>query len=61
MAVIRRCSSVQVGVDQGRRRGVGMRAFELISEAQSRAVDDMTSHKECSTQHMKESGFDTHG
>ena len=51
----------RVGVDQGKKGGVGMCAFELMSEAQSRAVDDMTSHKECSTQHIKESGFDTHG
>ena len=33
----------------------------LISEAQSRAVDDMTIRKECSMQHVQESGLDIHG
>ena len=36
-----------------------MCAFELATEAQSRAVDDVNSHIDCSTQHM-ESGLDTH-
>ena len=51
----------RVGVDQGRRRYVGMCAFELITEAPSRAVDDMNSRMECSTQHILESGLDIHG
>ena len=36
-----------------------MCAFELITEAQSRAVDDVNGRMDCSTQHMK-SGLDTH-
>ena len=57
------CLNVQarVGVDQGRRRCVGMCAFELITEAQSRAVDDVNGHMEYSTQHILESGLDIHG
>ena len=43
------------------RRCVGMRAFELITEALSRAVDDMNGRMECSMQHILESGFDIHG
>ena len=38
-----------------------MCAFELITEAQSRAVDDMNSRMECSTQNILESGLDIHG
>ena len=38
-----------------------MCAFELITEAQSRAVDDMNGRMECSTQHILESGLDIHG
>ena len=35
--------------------------LNLISEAQSRAVDDMRSRKECSTQYVQESRLDIHG
>ena len=35
--------------------------LNLISEAQSRAVDDMRSRKECIMQHIQESGLDIHG
>ena len=38
-----------------------MYAFELTVDALSRAVDDMISHKERSTQHIQESGLDIHG
>ena len=38
-----------------------MCAFELITEALSRAVDDMNGRMECSTQHILESGLDIHG
>ena len=38
-----------------------MCAFELITEAQSRAVDDLNGRMECITQHVLESGLDIHG
>ena len=51
----------RVGVDQGRRRYVGMCAFASITEALSRAVDDLNGRMECCTQHVLESGLDIHG
>jgi len=42
-------------------RCVGMYASELTTEAQSRAVDDVNSRMERSTQHILESGLDIHG
>ena len=38
-----------------------MCAFELITKAQNRAVDDLNGRMECSTQHVLESGLDIHG
>ena len=42
-------------------RYVGLCTFELITEAQSRAVDDLNGRMECSMQHILESGLDIHG
>ena len=39
----------------------GLCTFESITEAQSRAVDDLNGRMECSTQHVLESGLDIHG
>ena len=38
-------------------RCVGLCTFELMTEAQSRAVDDLNGRMECSMQHVLESGL----